>query len=148
MVDISVTRFKAVGSRSEATLVSRPVENPSDGGLERPIPLPLLAVFGTVIGAKLISLAYGRADTELAFSAIVLPGVIYLSAVTLPPAWLGLALGPRIGLGEPRLAGLMSRQAGGLAVSLGAAVAEEVWFRPGLTTILLWAPFECSGTVK
>lgn len=35
--------------------------------------------------------------------------------------------------------------AGGLAVSLGAAVAEEVWFRLGLMTLLVWSIARLTG---
>lgn len=35
---------------------------------------------------------------------------------------------------------------GGLAVSIGAAVAEEVWFRLGLMTILVWLGMKLTGS--
>lgn len=155
---------------------------------ERPQPvLPLLLVllFSTIL-AQLISLAFGRSNEEQALVSVVLPSVVFLGAVTLPLAALGLALGRRMTLGAPLLAALLARQSGslrklrgdtvlaaalglavggvlllvrmasqpylpaelpafghrgvigGLAVSLGAAVAEEVWFRLGLMTLLVW----------
>jgi Type II CAAX prenyl endopeptidase Rce1-like len=148
--------------------------------------LPLLVLLGATLVAQLTSLALGRLNEEQGFAAVVLPSVLFLGAVTLPLAGLGLALGRQIGLGAPLLAALLSRQPGslqklrrdaglatvlglalggmllllrglsepylppelpalghrgaigGLAVSLGAAVAEEVWFRLGLMTVLVW----------
>ncbi len=37
---------------------------------------------------------------------------------------------------------------GGLAVSLGAAVAEEVWFRLGLMTLLVWSVARMAGQLE
>lgn len=148
--------------------------------------LPLIVVFTTTVFAQLVSLAFGRSNEEQSFESIVLPSVLFLSAVTLPLSGLGIALGRQIGLGTPLLSALISNQSGcikklqrdagisivlgfvfggalllvrmitepylppeipvfghrgvigGLAVSFGAAVAEEVWFRLGLMTILIW----------
>jgi len=159
----------------------------------QPILVPLLALYGLTIAAQLISLAYGRIDEEREFAAIVLPSVLFLSALTLPAIALGIGLGRQIGLGAPLVADLMSRAPGsyrkllkdsglacvlgatlgglllfvrmftepylppelpafghrgvigGLAVSLGAAVAEEVWFRLGLMTLLVWGVVRVAG---
>lgn len=167
------------------------VESELSGSLQlaaasHPILLPLLVVFGATIGAQLISLAFGRSNEEQSFASIILPSVLFLSALTLPLVGLGIALGRQIGLGTPLIAALLSKRPGsfqklqrdvglaavlglalggilllvrgisapylppelptfghrgalgGLSVSFGAAVAEEVWFRLGLMTLLVW----------
>jgi hypothetical protein len=159
----------------------------------QPLLLPLLVLWGGTIVAQLISLAFGRADEGRSFASIVLPSVLFLSAITLPLGGLGIALGRQIGLGVPLVAALLSRQPGslqklrrdasvgavpglalggmllllrlisepylppelpalghrgalgGLSVSLGAAVAEEVWFRLGLMTVLVWCAARLLG---
>ena len=152
----------------------------------QPILLQFVVLFGVTIAAQLVSLAFGRANEELSFSSIMLPSVLFISVITLPSIWIGLALGRRIGLGAPQLEALLSGESdglrrlgkdaiqasvlgvvlggllllirqvcepylpaevpayghrgvlGGLSVSFGAAVAEEVWFRLGLMTLLVW----------
>lgn len=155
--------------------------------LNRPrIGLPFAVLFVSTIAAQLVSLAFGRINTELSFASMVLPSVLALSVITLPAIWIGLKLGPSVGLGAPRLNALLMAEPGslkrfaedailvavlsvalgglllvirqvslaylppeipayghrgvigGLAVSFGAAVAEEVWFRLGLVTLLVW----------
>lgn len=134
----------------------------------------------------MISLFLGRIDQSVNFSSIVIPSLIFLSIITIPSIWIGLALrggvgfcllptqeGVRYGkfgafsgskasfvaISLGALVGgllLVVRHysmpylpleipsygfrgiVGGLAVSLGAAVAEEVWFRLGLMTFLVW----------
>ena len=156
------------------------------GARSQPFVPLLLVLFGATVMAQLLSLAFGRANQELSFAAMVLPSVLFLSVVTLPLAASGLVMGRQIGLGAPLIAALLERRhwvlqrlkkevllaallglalggllllvrvvsaphlpaempkfghrgvVGGLAVSLGAAVAEEVWFRLGLMTLLLW----------
>jgi hypothetical protein len=138
------------------------------------------------LGAQLISLAFGRMDSELPLSTILLPSLVFLLVLTLPAVTIGLVLGPRVGLGAPDLVDALARRpgslarlrndialaaalavplglallglrvllqpwlpesipeygfrgpVGGLAVSIGASVAEEVWFRLGLMTLLVW----------
>jgi len=162
----------------------------------RAILLPLVVLLGLTVAAQLVSLAFGRANEEQSFSSIVLPSVLFLSGITLPAIWLGIALGRQIGLGAPLFTGLLfgtpgsiqklGRDAclacvlgvalggtlllirqicephlppeipayghrgvlGGLAVSLGAAVAEEVWFRLGLMTLLVWCIARLLGDRK
>jgi hypothetical protein len=162
----------------------------------QPTVLLLLVLFGSTIAAQLFSLAFGRSNEGQHFASIVLPSVLFLSAVTLPLAGLGIALGRQTGLGAPLIGALLSRQPGsfrklqkdaglaallglavggilllvrmisapylppelpafghrgaigGLSVSLGAAVAEEVWFRLGLMTIFLWPVTRVMGDRK
>lgn len=152
----------------------------------QPVLLLLLVLVAGTIVAQMISLAFGRSNEEQEFLSVVLPSVVFLSAVTLPLAGLGIALGRQMNLGAPLIAALLSKQPGsfqklrrdtglavalglalggalllvrmvsqpylppelpalgsrgvigGLSVSLGAAVAEEVWFRLGLMTLLVW----------
>ncbi len=147
--------------------------------------LPLIVVIVATVFAQLVSLAFGRADEQQRFGSIVLPSVLFLSAITVPLAGLGIVLGRRINLGTPLLTALLFKEpgsvtklgrdaavatvlglvlgglllllrvftrpylpaelpafghrgiVGGLAVSFGAAVAEEVWFRLGLMTVLI-----------
>ncbi|MCB1104411.1 MAG: CPBP family intramembrane metalloprotease [Opitutaceae bacterium] len=162
-----------------------PSSDPSQ--LRRPrIGLPFALLFGLTIAAQLVSLALGRINTELSFASMILPSVLALSVITLPTIWIGLKVGPKVGLGAPRLNALLTGEPGslkrlaeavilaavlggalaglllvvrqvsmpylppeipayghrgvigGLAVSFGAAVAEEVWFRLGLVTFLVW----------
>jgi hypothetical protein len=110
--------------------------------------LPVIVRFVLTIVAQRISLAFGRSHEEQSFSSIVFPRIPVLSAVALPLSTLGVVLGRQIGLGTPLLAALPSRRPGsarqlrgvigGLSVSLGAAVADEVWFRRGPMTLLIW----------
>ena len=58
----------------------------------QPILVPLLVLYGLTIAAQLISLAYGRIDEEREFAAIVLPSVLFLSALTLPAIALGIGI--------------------------------------------------------
>ncbi len=164
-------------SVSESTQTARP---------SQPILLQLVVLFCVTIAAQLVSLAYGRINVNERFASIVLPSLVFLSIITIPSIWLGIALGRQIGLGTPLLAELLSRKQGwirkagrdaslacilgvvvggllllirqlsapylppeipayghrgvlgGLAVSFGAAVAEEVWFRLGLMTLMVW----------
>ncbi len=159
---------------------------------QRFVPL-LLVLYGSTVAAQFLSLAFGRSNEDLRFASIVLPSVLFLSAVTLPLAGFGIALGRQTGLGAPLIAALLSRQPGsfqklkedtglaallglalggilllvriisepylppelptfghrgvlgGLSVSLGAAVAEEVWFRLGLMTLLVWTVARIMG---
>jgi len=152
----------------------------------QPVLLLLLVLFAGTLVAQMISLAFGRSDEAQEFLSVVLPSVVFLSAVTLPLAGLGIALGRQMNLGAPLIAALLSQQPGsvqklrrdtgsavalglalggalllvrtvsqpylppglpafgyrgaigGLSVSVGAAVAEEVWFRLGLMTLLVW----------
>lgn len=161
------------------------------GSIQPPIPsqpilLPLIVLWGFTVLAQLTSLAFGRSNEAQSFASIVLPSVLFLSAVTLPLSGLGISLGRQVGLGTPLIAALLSKQPGsfqklrgdaglagvlglalggmlllvrmisgpylppelpafghrgvigGLSVSFGAAVAEEVWFRLGLMTLLVW----------
>lgn len=162
----------------------------------QPILLPLVVLFGFTILAQLVSLAFGRSNEEQSFATIVLPSLLFLSVLTLPATWLGIALGRQIGLGTPLFAALLYKQPGsfqklrrdaglagvlgltlggllllvrmisepylppelpafghrgvigGLSVSLGAAVAEEVWFRLGLMTLLVWVVSRLLGDRK
>jgi hypothetical protein len=152
----------------------------------QPILSLLLVLCAGTIVAQMISLTFGRSNDEQEFLSVVLPSVVFLGAVTLPLAGLGIALGRQMNLGAPLIAALLSKQPGswqklrrdtglavalglalggalllvrivsqpylppelpalghrgaigGLSVSLGAAVAEEVWFRLGLMTLLVW----------
>ncbi len=154
--------------------------------ITKTILLPWSMVVVATVLAQLVSLAFGRSNVEQSFGAIVLPSVLFLSALTLPLSGLGIALGRQIGLGTPFLTSMLYKQScpcknlqkdagiamapglvlgggllflrtitepylppelpdfghrgviGGLSVSFGAAVAEEVWFRLGLMTILIW----------
>jgi hypothetical protein len=166
---------------------------PAHPSPSQPIFLPLFVLFFFTIAAQLVSLAFGRADQELSFASAILPSVLFLSVISLPAIWLGLALGGQIGLGTPSLTALLSGETGGLqrlgkdtihagvlgvalggllllirqisqpylppeipayghrgvlgglSVSFGAAVAEEVWFRLGLMTLLVWCGVRFSG---
>ncbi|MEO2013915.1 MAG: hypothetical protein ABGZ53_06040 [Fuerstiella sp.] len=75
--------------------------------LPQTILLPLIVVFATTVFAQLVSLAFGRSNAEQSFESIVLPSVLFLSAVTLPLSGLGIVLGRQIGLGTPLLAALL-----------------------------------------
>ncbi|MGH1363755.1 MAG: CPBP family intramembrane glutamic endopeptidase [Calditrichia bacterium] len=147
-------------------------------------PLSILLVL--TIAAQLINLAFGRINAEQSLSSVLLPSLLFLCAITLPLTWLGIRLGPKVGLGIPLIDQFLANQPtawrilrndvvfatilglalgallllvrvfstpylppelpafghrgilGGLAVSVGAAVAEEVWFRLGLMTVLVW----------
>lgn len=153
----------------------------------------LLGLYALTLAAQFISLAFGRAQLEHDLATMVLPSLLFLSVLTLPSAWVGLRLGPSLGLGAPRFAALLAREPGatralardlvvagtaglllgatflavryaaqpylpaelpepgfrgawgGLAVSFGAAVGEEVWFRLGLMTLMVWAVTRLSG---
>lgn len=186
-------------SKRPRRLSNRPAAGPGSDGhpvlaaparrpdLLQPVLLPVVVLVVLTVVAQLISLAFGRSNEDQHFSAIVLPSVLALSAVTLPLSGLGVVLGRQIGLGAPLIAALLSKQPGsarqlrsdaglaavrgsalggmllllrsimqpylppelpvlghrgvlgGLSVSLGAAVAEEVWFRLGLMTLLVWS---------
>ena len=153
----------------------------------------LMALYVLTLVAQFTSLAFGRSQLEPGLQTMLLPSLIYLSVLTLPSAWIGLRLGPSLGLGAPRLAALLARQPGamralvrdvvvagipglllgaallalryavqpllpdalpepgfrgvlgGAAVSFGAAVGEEVWFRLGLMTLLVWVAARLAG---
>lgn len=159
----------------------------------RPVLGPLALVFAVTIAAQLVSLAFGRVDMEREFAKVLVPSILFLSALTLPLAGLGITLGRAIGLGTRRIDALWAREPGalahlwrdaavaallglllgagllalrlftashlppelpafghrgvigGLAVSIGAAVAEEVWFRLGLMTLLAWCLVRLTG---
>ena len=146
-----------------------------------------LSLYALTLAAQFTSLAFGRSQLEHDLATMLLPSLVFLSFLTLPATWVGLRLGPSLGLGAPRFAALLARQPGamralardfvvagsagsllgatflavryaaqpylpaelpepgfrgawgGLAVSFGAAVGEEVWFRLGLMTLLVWA---------
>ena len=154
---------------------------------------PVSLLFVLTILAQLVSLAFGRIDSERSFSDIVLASLLFLSVLTLPACYFGVVLGRQIGLGVTRLDELFSNNLGavqnlkrdvalagsmgffvggmllvlrvftepflppelpqlgyrgvlgGLAVSLGAAVGEEVWFRLGLMTLLVWSITRLKG---
>lgn len=149
------------------------------------IAAPLAVLFLATLAAQFISLRFGRLDLDASMASMWLPSLLFLSVLTLPACWIGLKLGPSLGLGAPRLVALMQGQpgrwtalrndvliasglglvlgalllglrfvlqpmlpdalpaygfrgvAGGFAVSIGAAVGEEVWFRLGLMTLLV-----------
>jgi hypothetical protein len=171
-------------------------EFPTPSAFSKAVILPLMVIFLATLAAQLISLGFGRSDQEQQFLTIVIPSLVYLSAVTLPLAWLGLWLGSHVGLGAPLLSDLIANKPGsvhklvhdaglavvlglllgiallllrsitapylppelpafghrgiigGLAVSLGAAVGEEVWFRLGMMTLLIWSAVKITGRIK
>lgn len=156
----------------------------------QPVFMPLLLILIVTIITQLAHLAYNSSQD---FQSIVLPSVLYLSAITIPLGGLGIWLGRQLGLGTPLLAALLSKQPGawskllsdarvatllglsmgvalvllreltssylppeipafghrgfwgGLLVSAAAAVSEEVWFRLGILTMLLWSIARLSG---
>lgn len=176
----------ALQSQRNPKSLIMPVAHPTSSEtstVTRPrIGLPLIVLFVLTITAQLVGLAFGRVHMEQGFASLILPSVLALSVITLPALWIGLALGPSVGLGAPLIAGesdirkrlgrdvllagvlgvalggllIVIRHlsapylppdtpvyghrgfVGGLAVSFGAAVAEEVWFRLGLMTLLVW----------
>ena len=152
-----------------------------------------LGLYALTLVAQFTSLAFGRSQLQQGLSTMLLPSLAYLSLLTLPAVWVGLRLGPSLGLGAPRFAALLARRKGtlramvsdgavagiaglllgaaflalrvavqpllpealpepgfrgvlgGAAVSFGAAVGEEVWFRLGLMTLLVWLAVRLSG---
>ena len=156
----------------------------------QPVFMPLLLILIVTIMTQLAHLAFNSSQD---FQSIVLPSVLYLSAITVPLGGLGIWLGRQLGLGTPLLAALLSKQPGawgkllsdartatllglsigvalvllrevtapflppeipafghrgfwgGLLVSAAAAVSEEVWFRLGILTLLLWSIARLSG---
>ena len=166
----------------------------SDGhGPGRTTLIPVSLLFALTILAQLLSLAFGRIDSEQRFAEILPLSLLYLSILTLPACYAGVVLGRQTGLGMTRLDDLLSGHPGaiqtlkgdvvlaavlgfltggillalrawsapflppelpllgyrgvlgGLSVSLGAAVAEEVWFRLGLMTLLVWSVTRLKG---
>ena len=159
----------------------------------RSLVLPLVVLYLLGVVSQLTALALGRVDQSPDFLSILAPSLVFITALTLPSAALGLWLGRRVGLGAPLLERLLSRERGsvrallgdagiavalglalgallllirhfseaalppeilpyghrgvigGLAVSLGAAVAEEIWFRLGLMTVLVWVAMRVLG---
>ena len=138
-------------------------------------------LFLVTLMAQLANQWYLAAKNHASISEFLLPSLIFLSVLTLPSIWIGVALGSKLGLGiiqnQPPLAthsqdsgigfsiatGLLlgafllilrwiltpylpaeipeygfRGPIGGLLVSLGAAIGEEVWFRFGLMTLLLF----------
>lgn len=152
-----------------------------------------LGLYALTLVAQFTSLAFGRSQLQQGLSSMLLPSLAYLSLLTLPAIWVGLRLGPSLGLGAPRFAALLARRQGsvralfrdvavagiaglllgaaflalrfavqpllpaalpepgfrgvlgGAAVSFGAAVGEEVWFRLGLMTLLVWLAVRLGG---
>ena len=181
-----------LGDPDQAT-AQRAVEPP---GASRWQWILLLVLYVLTLAAQFTSLAFGRIQPEHDFATMLLPSLLFLSVLTLPALWIGLRLGPALGLGAPRFAALLARQPGamralardwvvagtagallgaiflsvryaaqpylpaalpepgfrgvlgGLAVSFGAAVGEEVWFRLGLMTLLVWAVTRLAGKRK
>ena len=149
------------------------------------IPVFLAIVIATVF-ALLAGLYFSTSQAGNSFQSVVFPSVIILSIFTSVTAGLGLYLGPKLGLGAPRLNSVMQMEPGcwgdlfddfklafpiglivgfllvglryvlsdylpselpefgfrgfwgGLLISLSAAIGEEVWFRLGLMTVLVW----------
>jgi len=167
-----------------------------EAGSDQPILPALLVIYVATIVAQLVSLAFGRVDESRTFASIVVPSVVYLTVITLPATWIGLALGRGLSLGAPLISALIVRQKGslrrllvdsamaavpgvligglmlalrvvsrpylppelpdygyrgvigGLAVSFGAAVGEEVWFRLGLMTMMIWVVARVTGRLE
>ena len=63
--------------------------------LPQTILLPLIVLWGFTVLAQLTSLAFGRSNEAQSFASIVLPSVLFLSAVTLPMSGLVLRWGVR-----------------------------------------------------
>ena len=133
----------------------------------------LLALFALTVVTQMSNIAFQKLANNEPFLPTVLPGLLFLSVLTLPALFIGLTLGRKVGLGlinhkitdEGRI-GVGLRFAviaaiplglcmlalrwlladslpaelpaygfrgpvGGLLVSAGAAVGEEIWFRFG-----------------
>lgn len=153
----------------------------------------LLALYALTLVAQFTSLAFGRSQLQQDLATMLLPSLVFLSMLTLPAIWIGLRLGPSLGLGAPRFEAILARRRGamkavlgdvvvagttglllgaaflvvrgavqpylpaavpepgfrgalgGAAVSFGAAVGEEVWFRLGLMTLLVWVAVRFGG---
>lgn len=153
----------------------------------------ITAIVIITLFSQLISLAFGRLDQEQTFSAILIPSLLFLGAITIPLTIAGVQLGRKIGTGAPYIEALLSGEtlqrgtlkadmawavtaglflggalvglrmismpylpetmaeygfrgvSGSLAVSFGAAVAEEVWFRFGALTLFVWLVTKLSG---
>ncbi len=145
-----------------------------------PIWHQLLALFALTVVTQMSNIAFQKLANNEPFLPTVLPGLLFLSVLTLPSLFIGLTLGRKVGLGlinrktleEGRIGGglrfaviaaiplglcmlalrwLLADSlpaelpaygfrgpVGGLLVSAGAAVGEEIWFRFGLMTLLLY----------
>ncbi|TPV54832.1 CPBP family intramembrane metalloprotease [Aestuariibacter sp. GS-14] len=142
--------------------------------------LPLLALFALTVVTQMSNVIYQKVMNQQSFADTLVPGMIFLSVLTLPALLIGLKLGRGMGMGlinqralqeggaaaglrfavalaiplglslltlrwllvdylPPELPAYGFRgPVGGLLVSVGAAVGEEIWFRFGLMTLLLF----------
>ncbi len=148
----------------------------------------LLALFALTVVTQMSNIAFQKLSNNEPFLPTVLPGLLFLSVLTIPALFIGLKLGSRVGLGfinnktiQERRVGEGLRFAifaaiplglfmlalrwlladslpaelpeygfrgpvGGLLVSVGAAVGEEIWFRFGLMTLLLFIASKMRST--
>lgn len=145
----------------------------------------LLALFAVTVVTQMSNIAFQKLSNNEPFLPTVLPGLVFLSVLTIPALFIGLKLGSKVGLGLINkksmgegcadngridnglgfavlaaiplglvmlalrwlLADSLPAElpeygfrgpVGGLLVSVGAAVGEEIWFRFGLMTLLLF----------
>ena len=118
----------------------------SDGqGPGRTTLIPVSLLFALTILAQLVSLAFGRIDSEQRFAEILPVSLLYLSILTLPACYAGVVLGRQTGLGMTRLDDLLSGHPGAIQTLKGDVVlAAVLGFLTGgiLLALRVWsAPF-------
>jgi hypothetical protein len=99
----------------------------------RPVAAPLFILVLLTWASQLASVAV---TSEQAFLSVVGPSTVALIAVTLPLAFIGLRLGPPLGLGAPLLIALLQRRPGAgaqlrsdaiLASAIGLVIGAFLW---------------------
>lgn len=147
-------------------------------GYQRPASIkPLILLFIMTVLSQLAFPVYSASISSQAITPLLLPSLLFISALTIPSLAVGSMLNLKVSAGCPPisvptktglqfaiLSGLALGIAllilrfvlqphlpdglpdygfrgaiGGFLVSLGAAVAEEVWFRYGLLTLVFYA---------